>query len=61
MVKGFFLDGIDIGGDNLAVSMCVQAAFAVLANAADAEFGIRDAAVMMTQIAVHFLIIQSAI
>ena len=54
MVKVFFLDGIDIGGGNLAVSMGVQAASAVLAHAADAEFGIRDAAVMMAEIAVYF-------
>jgi hypothetical protein len=41
--------------------MGVQSAVAVLAHAADAELGSRNAAVVMTEITEHFLIIKSVI
>jgi len=49
MVKGFFLHGVDICGDDGAVNKGMQRPFPVLPHAADAPFRRGDPAAMTAQ------------
>jgi hypothetical protein len=49
MVEGLFLDGIDVGSNNLSVGISVQLALDVLPDAADAEFGVGNSTLVIAQ------------
>jgi len=40
MIKGFFFDGIDMGGDDFSIDMSIQLPFPVLSHSTNTEFPI---------------------
>jgi hypothetical protein len=53
MEQGFFLDGIDIHGDDLAIDKAIERAVPVLANSAYAPMAVMDQAVVAAEVTQH--------
>jgi hypothetical protein len=56
-----FFNGINVGSDDLPVGMYVQSAAFVLSHVTYAELGIGYLAVVMTKVAVYFVVTNSAV
>ena len=60
MIEGFFLDRVDVGGDDLPIDAGDELPFLVFADAADAELSRRNLTAMGTEEAIDLASFEAA-